>query len=55
MQVLNQSGRGGLAAAIDARKIPGVLFGPFGDDECPVVLCVLLCIGFTLLAYLMFS
>ena len=50
-----QSGGGPLAAMFLTRRIPGVRFGPFRDEDFPVAICVLLCFGFTLLAYLMFS
>jgi hypothetical protein len=52
--VATSSERGQLAALFFARKIPGVRFGPYRDEDFPIGICVLLCFAFTLLAYLMF-
>jgi hypothetical protein len=53
--VSDRSGMGPLAAAVLSRKIPGVRFGPYRDDEFPVILCLCLWFLLSLLAYVVFS
>jgi hypothetical protein len=50
----DQSGHGHLAAAILARRIPGIRFGPYREDDVPWALCVFLWFVLSLIAYLMF-
>jgi hypothetical protein len=54
ISVSGQSGDGHVAAAVDARRFPGVRFGPYRGDEFSLGLCLLAWLFLSLVAYLLF-